>query len=357
MLGKELSFADGKMFYREKVPPEIPYQRALIMYDEGVETLVLQSQYAYAETNAVSEIGWVVPAPVGVEVASIPADYASHLFRNLSRLTRPKVRDISSELYTAIIILIFAVSVGALVVYLGSFLKSFGQNRFVDYRKTAGQLFLVTLFIVIASGVMLPSLASSRGAIVDVVDKMQVGAYEVQVIRSEDSSAVIAWLNENDFNFGDRDTDVFGAYIERGWDFVVARISEDLSQSEDGQIVSEGLAAPLILRFEHPQPVYPMALTGTGGFDTEVLLYLYSKEKWGCEDQMTLRFAGEREGAVGADFFFFECDPEDFFDEEDFDFNYLCKFKDTQTPEQMKSDLIFTPAPDNEFYREEIVQW
>lgn len=346
------------MFFRETVPPEIPYQRALIMYDEGVETLVLQSQYAFAETNSVSEIGWVVPAPAGVEVASMPAYAASHLFIRLSFLTRPKVRDISSEIFAAIMILIFAVSIVSLVVFLCSFLKSFGQNRFVNYRKVAGQLFLITLFIFIISGVMLTSLARSRGSLVDVVDKMQVGAYEVQVIRSEDSSAMIDWLNDNEFNFGATDSAVFDEYIERGWDFVVARISEDVSESDDSQIVSEGLAAPLILRFENPQPVYPMALTGTGGFDTEVLLYLYAKSKWIVEnDRMTLRYSGKMEGAVGGEFFFIECDPEDFFDDEDFDFNYLCKFKDLLTPEQMKTDVFFTPAQDNDFYREELIQW
>ena len=33
------SFADGKIFAREKVPPLIPYQRAIIIHKDGRETL------------------------------------------------------------------------------------------------------------------------------------------------------------------------------------------------------------------------------------------------------------------------------------------------------------------------------
>jgi hypothetical protein len=38
------SMADGQMFWREEIPPKIPYQRALILFDKGTESLILQKQ-------------------------------------------------------------------------------------------------------------------------------------------------------------------------------------------------------------------------------------------------------------------------------------------------------------------------
>ena len=36
---------------------------------------------------------------------------------------------------------------------------------------------------------------------------------------------------------------------------------------------------------------------------------------------------------------------------------YLCKFKATLTPAEMRNDLTFVPAPDNNPYREHSVRW
>jgi hypothetical protein len=91
-----------------------------------------------------------------------------------------------------------------------------------------------------------------------------------------------------------KDTTVFDSYVSKGWCFVVAIINPSRGE-EEHMIVSEGLAAPLILRFPHTTPIYPLALTGTGGFDTEILVYLASSEKMTAHDRLTLRFAGEME--------------------------------------------------------------
>ena len=63
-------------------------------------------------------------------------------------------------------------------------------------------------------------------------------------------SGLIGWLNKNDFKFGDRDRAAFDSYISKGWCFVVAIINPSTGE-EERRIVSEGLAAPLILRFPH----------------------------------------------------------------------------------------------------------
>ncbi|MFO1522595.1 MAG: hypothetical protein U1G05_11255 [Kiritimatiellia bacterium] len=72
--------ADGKMYWREAVPPTIPYQRAMIFFRDGVETLVLQSKHELPGPGKAAPIGWVVPVPAVPELASIPADVAHEAF-------------------------------------------------------------------------------------------------------------------------------------------------------------------------------------------------------------------------------------------------------------------------------------
>ena len=92
------SMADGMMFWREEIPPKIPYQRALILFDKGTETLILQSRYEIPKGDGNSTLGWVLPVPAVPEVASMPADMAEDLFMDLSEYSRPRVTKIASPL-------------------------------------------------------------------------------------------------------------------------------------------------------------------------------------------------------------------------------------------------------------------
>ena len=63
------ALADGKFYGPEPVPPKIPHQRALLLFEGGRETLFLQSRYR--TTGSLSdEFGWVVPLPSVPERAS-----------------------------------------------------------------------------------------------------------------------------------------------------------------------------------------------------------------------------------------------------------------------------------------------
>jgi hypothetical protein len=190
---------------------------------------------------------------------------------------------------------------------------------------------------------------------VDVIAAERVGIYDVRVVRSGDPNALISWLNANEFMFTHEDRAVFDAYISRGWCFVVAKIPPRLEQV-DWQIVSEGLAAPLILRFPHPNPVYPLALTGTVGHETQILLYLAGGTKMSCGDRLALRFSGKLwDGRL--DPLLTEAEPNGFFRPQDLSSLYLCKFKATLTPGEMTTDIDFRFAGDTTDYQEHIVEW
>ena len=83
-------------------------------------------------------------------------------------------------------------------------------------------------------------------------------------------------------------------------------------------------------------------------------LYVLSDRKVQCDARMPLLFSGEWNGANrlssarGLDWEFMPWE---------LSLNYLCKFKATLTPEQMREDLLFEDAPDDEPYRERIVRW
>jgi hypothetical protein len=128
--------------------------------------------------------------------------------------------------------------------------------------------------------------------------------------------------------------------------------------TEERKIVAGKMVAPLILRFETDTAVYPLALTSTIGAETEVLLYTLCERKLTCGERLTLRGATHTRSAnmfsdlVGATetqaAALFANVPKP---------AILCKFKKRLKLEEMKSDLEFEFAPDDNSYRETKIVW
>jgi hypothetical protein len=356
------AMADGKMYGREKVPPGIPYQRALILYADGIETLILQSKYDISAPEEDS-LGWVVPVPAEPEIASIHPLVADSIFSRLSWQTAPRVTRIRTLVSAVIFLAVGACTLLAFVL----FALSFGPTVPLSYRKNRSQLARYGCFgLILGIGLaflslVFPALFGVRGMETDGVAVLSAGAvgnYDVMTIRSDDSGDLISWLNARDFQYGDEDKAAFDAYVENGWCFVVAMINPNL-ENEGWGLKREGLPPPLVLRFPYEQPIYPLRLTGTGGFDTEILIYLTCDQKMMCDDRFTLHYAG----ATSPNFSFRylakeeSVDPAEFFTSQNLDFPYLCKFKATLTPAQMGQDLVFAPADDNSEFKEHLVEW
>lgn len=340
--------ADGKM-YSEKVNTEIPYQRALILFDEGKETLVLQSQYQIPGGSGNHKLGWVVPVPAVPEIASLKADTAEWLFASLSFIARPHVTERGAFVWLGMLVLSLCIAIIALTA---SFFPRFVHRR---------QRLRWVAYIAVLSGILIFLTASlfiraSKGAWgVDVLKSQKTGIFDTKVIRSDSSKDLIAWLQANSFRFDSRDEQAIQSYIDRGWCFVTAKVDASIAPT-DRAAVSNKMLAPLILHFPTPKPVYPTALTATGGHPTEILIYIASKEPVKAPEFLTPRFRGEADGnAILSHLIMVE--PDRFFELLPPGLTHLGKFKATLTPAQMAKDIEFLPDPGAPPFREHVYRW
>ena len=338
--------ADGKMYWRENVPPSIPYQRAVIFFQDGVETLVLQSKYQMPGPGEAAPIGWVVPVPAVPELASMPADAAYVAFHFLGRSCPPTMIRMSRFPMYSFVALCF------LALFPPVTRRMPGGARRPEFVR-------VFALLGFAGSIVLPPLFAplGTGSPVDVLSSQRVGIYDVQVIRGTGAEPVMEWLKDNEFEFGDGDRAAFASYVSRGWCFVVAKINPEEEDGESG-IAVEGLAAPLILRFPHSAPVYPLMLTGAGGFDTEVLVYLASDRKWTCGERLDTWYAGKKTKTPWQDLMMSRAEPPAFAEKMQKEtYSYITKFKGTLTPAEMADDLIFSPAEDDAPVQKTVWAW
>ena len=347
---------DGK-FFVEKVPPNIPYQRAFLLFYEGSETLVLQSKYEFSQSDDIDTLGWVVPVPAVPEIASADADVAWECFFKTSFAAQPELIRISrSVCIFATIFFLFSLGLLLLLLVEYPILKIIKLSKAAWLRRLCICL-TTTFFSFVLMLASMPSLGF--GVNVDIVKAEKAGIYNVKVIRSQSAEAILGWLRENGFGFSETDKQVFEEYIGREWCFVVAKVEPE-PETEKHEIVSGGMVAPLILKFETETAVYPLALTSTVGAETEILLYTFSENKLSCGERLTLRNARKKQSTHLIRNLLLAAEPEAKAKELFADipeYMYLCKFKKKLKPEEMNKDLEFEFAPDNEPYKEKKIVW
>jgi hypothetical protein len=352
------TWADGKFFVLrvEKVPANVPYQRAFLIFDEGTETLIVQSKYELPESGATDALAWVVPAPSVPELASMDAEAARQFFLAASLSTQPRVRHYSRYLYLALFAL-FLVCAAATILHAIRCYTAKEPVALNRHRRALGKAALLTFLLFLVLSVSMGTLSATRGGL-EVIKSEQVGIYDVTVVRGNSPEAIQEWLRENSFAFDDRDKAAFADYVARGWCFVTARVSPD-AEVQEGQIAAEGMAAPLVLTFATEKPVYPLALTATAGPETEILIYTLTANKLTCGDRLTLHCARKQHPRSVVDRVYFGTDSGTFTPIEGLPDRpmMLGKFKGTITAAQMAEDLVFEPAPDNATYQETIWTW
>lgn len=211
--------ADGCFVWtNEHIDITEPEQKAVIVYDEGREDLVLEVKFS----GPAREFGWVVPLPSRPQMFPGKA----RVFEYLSMRTQERR---------------FGQSPRALV-HVGS---GFGG-------------------------------ASS----VRVLERSRVGIYDTAVLASDTGEDLETWLRENDFRLTPGAKTVFDEYIRMKWIFVAMRIAPEEADSTAASELAAGTIQPIRFRFETPEPVYPLRISSINNGATDVLLYLVADDQF-----------------------------------------------------------------------------
>ncbi|MEN6370738.1 MAG: DUF2330 domain-containing protein [Armatimonadota bacterium] len=203
-----------------------PIQKALVIYDKGVETLVLQVSYK----GSVSRFAWLVPTPSKPKVSKVDTP----VFHWLHRATAPTVRywfDANHKLYA------------------------------YGYPKS------------------LTAVIPAPGALdVQVLEKKQVGVYDIAVLRAGNAEDLLQWLRDHNYQIAPKLAPVVSDYIQRGWVFTAMRINTG-HQNEVSKRLHEGVLQSLKFKFRVSEPVYPLKVSALNKGKTDILLYVLAQRR------------------------------------------------------------------------------
>ena len=225
------SRADGVYIPRVQLDPRSharditePTQKAILVHFNGKERLILQVSYR----GDVSEFAWLVPTPSQPEVSK--PDWP--VFHELHRATAPRIR----------------------------------------YWLEADRL--------LQSGMMAGRGGAKSAAPpqVEVLERKQVGFYDIAVLRARDAQDLVTWLRTNQYAVTPKLSEVLADYIRRGWVFTAARIRTGAEKRVEGRL-SEGVLQSVRLDFDSAEPVYPLKVSSLNHGRTEVLLYAISNHR------------------------------------------------------------------------------
>lgn len=274
--------ADGKMLaVPTRSAPELPWQRALILYDEGQQLLAVQSAAATPDAEeggsagsadagedggADARVGWLLPVPATpVAIGSLHSLDWHVAWRRLLLQGRPDAFDVSDALVAGLLV---ALPATTLVLVVLSVLPGRSPRARRRDRRQAGTLGVLTVLAVLAfvgPALLLPTLGQAAGPPGVWIERhVQAGIHDVRVVAGDDARAVVAFIRDAGFEVDDPTAVSIADHVQRGWRFVLSEI--DLAASRGDPAAPD----PLVLRFAVDEPVYPLALTGTGRTPTEV---------------------------------------------------------------------------------------
>ena len=190
----------------------VAQERALIRWDGRSEDIVM----ALSVEGRSEEAAWILPVPAHATVKL--AD--PKLFEALQTLTRPQER--------------------------------------VEYIRGDGAV----------------GGAPGAGAPVTVLERQELGPFDVATLAASDSAALSGWLSANGFVFAPGLQEVLEPYVAQGWEYVAVRLVP--------QATAEGLSGdldPLWVTFDSDTLIYPMRATSLAREPLPVFLYVLAEHR------------------------------------------------------------------------------
>ena len=195
----------------------------------------------------------------------------------------------------------------------------------------------------VAPTLMLGAGAAPGAPAVTVLERKQLGPFDVSNLAASDTTALGEWLKQNGYydNFSPGLAKALQPYADQGWDFIAVRIQPGTSTD-----MLKGNLDPLWATFATNKLVYPMRASANASNWESVTVYVLADHRvqkntsFGASD---VTFAGWVDPSV------LQADPalQSFVTRKWF----LTKFEDNVDPKQVNDDFIFTPAPNDDAYR------
>jgi len=206
-------------FFCQVVPIDQAAEQIIFRQTGNQVTAVVLIQYQGDAT----EFSWVVPVP-GVPELSVGSDL---VFQPLELATRPQF---------------ILETRGALCP--GSLLDEFVRGG-------------------LASGA--PDFSNEDDG-VQVLERLAVGPFAIEIVTSDDAQALATWLTDNDYDLTDRGRELIAPYVDEGMNFVAVRLQQDQGVGD---------IQPLIMRYVSEKPTIPIRLTAVAAMpDMGVVVWL-----------------------------------------------------------------------------------
>jgi len=201
------SISYGSMlFYPSPYPVAETAQKAVIWYENGIETLILSTSF---RGNA-KDFGWLIPVP-----------------------SKPKVDTASDELYTA--------------------LEDLTRPK---YQVDRGVMEIPYSATGLQEKAPVPQSPT-------IIDTKVVDVFDITTLSANDEKGLSEWLFKNGYSYPSDRENIIKYYIEQKWYFVAVKVnSSGLGYAQT--TLSDGHATPIKLTFSSPNIIYPMKLSGPG---------------------------------------------------------------------------------------------
>lgn len=320
-------WADGKVFSRVEVTAEVtmPDQRALLGWENGVQTLVIESAFV----GEGAEFAWVVPLPskpeveaatrgtlptmvavmqpeivqgwggtgrlagmmwlVGLLALAIGWRWCGVVFQFLV------IGGLAVAVCLGLAVMVEAglrgeharwVAVGlAACAPLVAAVAMWRWRHRVNAEKSWAVFLTAVILGAVLGAVLLPTFSKVRSAAGAMGESFEagggvrgersvVGDFDVTVLTGTGGEGVLAWLEAEGFRVPEEAKAEAMAHTERGGWFVASRVRRGFAES--GRSVPD----PLGFRFAAEVPVYPMKFTGAGAtVPLELELYVLGPAK------------------------------------------------------------------------------
>jgi hypothetical protein len=205
--------ADGAFVWRnQNADIHEPEQKAVLVFDRGLEDLVLEVRYE----GAVRDFGWIVPLP-----------------------TRPRMRADDPKLFEQ----------------LSMATQNAWRPRSERVRGRTATL-------------------GTSGGEARVLERVDIGIYDAAVLAAPNGAALQRWLDAHRFHVPSTAFATFDEYAGRGWVFVAFRVAPARVNSATHAALAAGTLQPVRFRFRTDEPVFPLRVSAIGSRPSQVLLYV-----------------------------------------------------------------------------------